>query len=142
VRAEIVTRAIDAERLAREVGDERHGATAIFLGTVRSINDGRTVTGIEYSAYNQMAEREMLAVLREAEEQFKGVALVAEHRVGVLEVGEVSIAIAAGHEHRGPALDALRYAIDQIKARAPIWKRERYADGTEEWVDPSRTAAR
>jgi molybdopterin synthase catalytic subunit len=142
MRAQIVTRAIDAERLVQEVGDVRRGATALFLGTVRSINDGQDVTGIEYSAYNEMAEREMLAVLREAEEQFQGVVLVAEHRIGMLEVGDVSIGIAAGHEHRGPALDALRYAIDQIKARAPIWKRERYADGTEEWVDPTRPVSR
>ena len=142
MRAEIVSRTIDADRLVREVGDARRGATAIFLGTVRSTNEGRDVTGIEYSAYNEMAEREMLLVLREAEERFNGVVLVAEHRVGMLEVGDVSIGIAAGHEHRGPALDALRYAIDQIKARAPIWKRERYADGTEEWVDPSRPVAR
>jgi molybdopterin synthase catalytic subunit len=142
VRAEIVTRPIDAERLVTEVSDVRRGATAIFLGTVRSINEGHDVTGIEYSAYNEMAEREMLAVLKEAEERFNGVVLVAEHRVGVLEVGEVSIGIAAGHEHRGPALDALRYAIDQIKARAPIWKREQYADGTKEWVDPTRPVSR
>ena len=142
MRAEIVTHAIEAERLVREVENERRGAITIFLGTVRSTNEGRDVTGIEYSAYNEMAEREMLAVLVEAEQRFNGVALVAEHRVGPLAVGDVSIGIAAGHEHRGPALDALRYAIDQIKARAPIWKRERYADGTEEWVDPSRTVAR
>jgi molybdopterin synthase catalytic subunit len=142
MRAELVTHVIDAERLIREVADSRRGATAIFLGTVRSTNEGRDVLEIEYSAYDEMAEREMLAVLREAEEKFSGVLLVVEHRVGVLSIGEVSIGIVAAHGHRGPALDALRYAIDQIKARAPIWKRERYADGTEEWVDPSRALAR
>jgi len=142
LRAEIVTHVIDADALIREVADAQHGATAIFLGTVRSTNEGREVAGIEYSSYDEMAKREMLAVLGEAEEKFQGTLLVAEHRVGELAIGEVSIGIAAAHEHRGPALDALRYAIDQIKSRAPIWKRERYADGTEEWVDPTRAVAR
>ena len=83
----------------------------------------------------------MSTVLVEAEQRNTGVVLVAEHRIGLLEVGDASIAIAAAHEHRGPALDALRYAIDEIKTRAPIWKREMYADGSESWVDPARSEA-
>jgi molybdopterin synthase catalytic subunit len=142
MRASVVTEPIDHDALLREVTDARRGASALFLGTVRSINDGREVTAIEYSAYVEMAEREMLAVLREAESQHEGTRLVAEHRIGVLTVGDVSIAIAAAHEHRSPALDALRYAIDEIKARAPIWKREQYADGSEAWVDPSHVVTR
>jgi molybdopterin synthase catalytic subunit len=88
-----------------------------------------------------MAEREMATVLAEAEKLHAGVVLVAEHRIGTLAVGEASIVIAAAHAHRGPAIDALRYAIDEIKNRAPIWKRELYADGSESWVDPTQTAA-
>jgi molybdopterin synthase catalytic subunit len=83
----------------------------------------------------------MATVLTEAEQRHAGVVLVAEHRIGTLEVGDASIAIVAAHEHRGRALDALRYAIDEIKNRAPIWKRELYADGSESWVDPTRTVA-
>lgn len=142
MRASVVTRQIDHDALLREVTDAQRGASALFLGTVRSINDGREVIAIEYSAYEEMAEREMLAVLREAEAQHEGTRLVAEHRIGLLAVGDVSIAIAAAHEHRSPALDALRYAIDEIKARAPIWKREQYADGSEAWVDPSHVVTR
>jgi molybdopterin synthase catalytic subunit len=142
LRASIVSRPLDPEALLREVADARNGATALFVGTVRSTNDGREVKAIEYAAYEVMAEREMSAVLSEAEERNSGVVLVAEHRIGVLDVGEASIAIAAAHEHRGRALDALRYAIDEIKNRAPIWKREMYADGTESWIDPARAAAR
>ncbi|HUQ21017.1 MAG TPA: molybdenum cofactor biosynthesis protein MoaE [Gemmatimonadaceae bacterium] len=142
MRAAVVTEPIDHDALLREVTDAHRGASALFLGTVRSINDGRQVTAIEYSAYVEMAEREMLAVLREAETQHEGTRLVAEHRIGMLAVGDVSIAIAAAHEHRSPALDALRYAIDEIKARAPIWKREQYADGSEAWVDPSHVVTR
>jgi molybdopterin synthase catalytic subunit len=142
MRVRIVTQTIDHDALLREVTDDRRGASALFLGTVRSINEGREVTAIEYSAYEEMAVREMLAVLREAEAQFAGARLVAEHRIGLLNVGDVSIAIAAAHEHRSPAIDALRYAIDEIKARAPIWKREHYVDGAEAWVDPSRAVTR
>ena len=142
MRASIVTHALDTDALLREVADARRGAIALFIGTVRSMNDGREVTAIEYSAYESMAEREMATVLEEAEKLNDGVVLVAEHRIGRLEVGEASIAIAAAHAHRGRALDALRYAIDEIKNRAPIWKREFYADGTESWVDPTRAAVR
>ena len=142
MRASVVTHALDTDALLREVADARRGATALFIGTVRSVNEGREVIAIEYSAYESMAEREMSAVLTEAEAINEGVVLVAEHRIGRLEVGEASIAIAAAHEHRGRALDALRYAIDEIKSRAPIWKRELYADGSESWVDPTQTAAR
>lgn len=142
MRASIVTHALDIGALLREVADARRGATALFVGTVRSENEGREVIGMEYSAYESMAEREMSAVLSEAEAMNEGVFLVAEHRIGRLEVGEASIAIAAAHAHRGRALDALRYAIDEIKKRAPIWKREIYADGSESWVDPTQVATR
>jgi molybdopterin synthase catalytic subunit len=142
LRASVVTRPLDTSALLREVSDAHHGATALFVGTVRSVNEGREVRAIEYTAYEAMAEREMSTVLTEAEQRHAGVVLVAEHRIGVLEVGEASIAIAAAHEHRGKALDALRYAIDEIKSRAPIWKREMYADGSESWVDPTHAAAR
>lgn len=142
MRASVVTRPLDPSALLREVSDEQHGAIALFVGTVRSVNEGREVKAIEYTAYESMAEREMSAVLSEAEQHHAGVVLAAEHRIGLLEVGEASIAIAAAHAHRGQALDALRYAIDEIKNRAPIWKREMYADGSESWVDPTHTAAR
>lgn len=142
MRASVVTHALDIDALLREVADARRGATALFVGTVRSVNEGHEVIGIEYSAYESMAEREMSAVLTEAEAMNEGVVLVAEHRIGRLDVGEASIAIAAAHAHRGRALDALRYAIDEIKKRAPIWKRELYADGSESWVDPTHVAAR
>jgi molybdopterin synthase catalytic subunit len=142
MRASIVTHALDIGALLGEVADATRGATALFVGTVRSVNEGREVIEIEYSAYESMAEREMSAVLTEAEAMNEGVVVVVEHRVGRLDVGEASIAIVAAHAHRARALDALRYAIDEIKKRAPIWKREIYADGSETWVDPTQVASR
>ncbi len=88
-----------------------------------------------------MAEREMATILDEAGQRNGGAVVVAEHRLGLLEVGDASIAIAAAHAHRGYALDALRYAIDEIKLRVPIWKRELYTDGGQSWVDPTRVTA-
>jgi molybdopterin synthase catalytic subunit len=123
------------------VADVSCGATAVFLGTVRDVNDGRAVTGIEYSAYAAMAEREMQRIAGEAEARFPGIRLALRHRLGELALGDVSVAIAAAHAHRAPALDATRYVIEQLKQRVPIWKREQYADGTREWVDPTARRA-
>lgn len=137
----IVSRVIDVPALTREVAAEGHGAISIFLGTVRNSNDGRPVSGIDYSAYDAMAVAEMHRIIAEANARFEGVVIVVEHRIGTLQVGDVSVAIACGHPHRGPALDASRYVIEELKKRVPIWKREHYLDGTSEWVDPLRRPA-
>ena len=136
-RTAIVTRAIDAPALIAEVASDANGATSLFLGTVRDVNDGRAVTGMEYTAYDAMASRELERIVSEAAEKFGGVTIVVEHRVGTLALGDVSVAIAASHPHRRDALDATRFVIEELKRRVPIWKREHYADGTRDWVDPS-----
>lgn len=134
MRVALVDRPIDAAALIAEVSDESCGAATVFLGCVRNVNDGHAVTGIEYSAYRSMAEREMTAIVREADERFGVNRLVLEHRVGTLGLGDVSVAVVAAHPHRGPALDAMRYVIEQLKRRVPIWKLEHYVDGRREWV--------
>jgi molybdopterin synthase catalytic subunit len=141
MRAALVTRPLDAVQLLREVSAPGRGATALFVGTVRSMNGGRPVRAIEYTAYEQMAEREMTDILTEAEQRYEGVVLVAEHRTGLLSVGDASIVVVAAHERRTPALEALRYAIEEIKRRVPIWKRELYSDGTQSWVNATRVGA-
>ncbi|HEV8445543.1 MAG TPA: molybdenum cofactor biosynthesis protein MoaE [Gemmatimonadaceae bacterium] len=141
MRSAIVDHVIDPAALTAEVAHDRNGATVLFLGTVRETNDGRSVTGIEYSAYRSMAERELAAIVAEATGEFGTPDIVVEHRVGTLEIGEVSVAIAVAHPHRGAAYDASRYVIEQIKRRVPIWKCEHYADGTREWVDPTARRA-
>jgi molybdopterin synthase catalytic subunit len=137
MRSAIVDHVIDPATLTGEVARDGNGAAVLFLGTVRDTNDGRSVSGIEYSAYRSMAERELAAIVAEAGGEFGTSDIVVEHRVGTLEIGEVSVAIAVAHPHRGAAYDASRYVIEQIKRRVPIWKREHYADGTREWVDPT-----
>lgn len=134
IRTAIVRRAIDVTALMAEVRDSVNGATLVFLGTVREVNDGRAVTGIEYSAYGEMAERELAAIASECAAAFDLTHLVAEHRLGELALGEVSIAIVVAHPHRSEAYDASRFVIEEVKRRLPVWKREGYVDGTSEWV--------
>jgi molybdopterin synthase catalytic subunit len=139
-RSSVITREIYPASLINEVASPEHGAISVFIGTVREVNEGRGVTAIEYSAYKSMASAELERILEEAEERFGVSALVVEHRIGLLGPGDVSVALAAAHAHRAPALDCTRYVIEEIKKRLPIWKKEHYEDGTREWVDPTRAA--
>jgi molybdopterin synthase catalytic subunit len=134
MRIALVEAPIDIAAIAAEVGRSSNGATLLFIGTVRDVNDGRPVSAMEYTAYRSMAARELEDIVREASRQFGTADIVVEHRLGALELGEASVVIAVGHPHRGPAYDASRFVIEQLKARVPIWKLEHYIDGTREWV--------
>ena len=118
----------------------QYGAISLFVGTVRDTSDGRGVSAIDYSAYTSMAEAELEQIVAEAADRFGVTSLIVEHRIGVLSLGETSVAIAAAHPHRAPALDCTRYVIEEIKKRVPIWKKEHYTDGTREWVDPTNAS--
>ena len=135
--ARLVRAPIDPAAVLRAVAGPAHGAMLLFLGVVREVNDGRDVTGIEYSAYESMAERELGAIAAEAESRFGATSVAIEHRVGELALEEASVAIAVAHAHRGVAYEASRWVIEELKRRVPIWKREHYVDGTREWVDPT-----
>ena len=139
-RPRLVRSPLDPAALLARVAAPARGATALFVGTVRETNAGRAVTGLEYEAYEPMAEAELARIEAEAEAAHPGVAVVVEHRLGALGLGEASVVVAAAHAHRAPALDALRLVVEELKRRVPIWKREHYADGTREWVDPTATA--
>jgi molybdopterin synthase catalytic subunit len=141
VRTAIVDHAIDPAALLAEVADTASGASTLFVGTVRRTNVGRAVTGIDYSAYGPMAEKELSTIAGEAAARFGTGRIAVEHRTGTLSLGEASIVIAVSHERRAAAMDAQRFLIEEIKKRVPIWKREHYADGTREWVDPTADVA-
>lgn len=134
MRTKLVNGPIDTQALIAEVARTANGALLLFVGTVRDVNDGRPVSGMEYSAYQSMAERELAEIAREASERFGTPDIVVEHRLGELELGDASVAIAVAHPHRGQAYDASRYVIEQLKKRVPIWKLEHYDDGSREWV--------
>ena len=141
MRTAIVTQPIDPAALLAECASSRNGAALLFLGTVRDINDGQPVTALDYSAYDAMAGRELSAIASEAATRWDTTDIVVEHRTGELGLGDISVAIVVAHPHRGPAYDASRYIIEELKKRLPIWKREHYADGTTEWVPGSTQAA-
>ena len=134
MRTSLVDRPIDLNALTAEVARNANGATLLFVGTVRDVNNGRAITGMDYSAYASMAERELADIASEAAAKFETDDIVVEHRIGTLGLGDASVAIAVAHPHRGPAYDASRYVIEQLKQRVPIWKLEHYTDGTREWV--------
>ena len=134
MRTAIVTRAIDPAALLAECASARNGATLLFLGTVRDMNDGQPVTALDYSAYGSMAEKELADIAAEAASRWDTSDIVVEHRTGQLGLGDVSVAIAVAHPHRGPAYEASRYVIEELKKRLPVWKREHYASGAQEWV--------
>ena len=139
MRVALVKAPIDVATLLAEVSTSSSGATTLFLGTVREMNDARSVVGIDYSAYDAMASRELETIAREAVERFGTTHVVVEHRIGYLSLADVSVAIAVSHPRRSPAMDAARYVIEEVKKRVPIWKREHYVDGAREWIDPTRT---
>ena len=140
MRTAIVGHPLDPASLLAEVASTDSGASTLFVGTVRRVNEGREVTGIDYSAYAPMAEREMASVVEEAAERFGTTRLVVEHRIGTLTLGDASIVIAVSHARRAAAMEAQRFVIEEVKRRVPIWKREHYADGTREWIDPTHSA--
>lgn len=133
-RVGIVERVIDVAALQASVSGPKVGALSLFVGVVRDVNAGRTVTGIEYSAYAAMAQRELDAIVGETEQNYTGARVAVEHRIGELRVGDASVVVAVAHAHRAKAIEGCRHVIEELKRRVPIWKREHYTDGTREWV--------
>ena len=140
VRAAQVVRLLDIRATPLElaevmaaVGDDAAGGTTLFVGAVRDHDDDKPVTALEYSAHPTA-----LAKLGEVAEAVAArhpvTALVAVHRVGRLEIGDVAVIVAAAAAHRGEAFDAARALIDDLKHTVPIWKHQLFADGSEEWV--------
>jgi MoaE-MoaD fusion protein len=115
------------------VVDERAGAIATFLGTVRAQSRGRDVIALEYEAYEEMAEEVMAEIAEDVKRRYDLCKVAISHRVGRVEVGETSVAIAVSAPHRQDALAACKDVIDTLKERVPLWKKELYADG-EEWI--------
>jgi molybdopterin synthase catalytic subunit len=137
----IVTAPIDVGALIATAQAPGVGALSVFIGTVRDLNDGRPVSGMDYEAYESMAESELAAVAREVCDRTPGLRVAIEHRIGTLAVGEASVVIVAAHAHRAEACDGARAIIESLKRRVPIWKREHYVDGDRAWVDPTKTGA-
>jgi molybdopterin synthase catalytic subunit len=135
VYARVTADPIDANTVLAHVGTADDGAVLTFLGTVRRQNNGLPVHGLRYDAYTAMAERTLAEIAGEANQRFHPSRIAVVHRTGELEIGEVSVAIAVSTPHRAAAFDAVRYIIEELKQRLPVWKKEHYVTGEERWLD-------
>ena len=124
---------LSLDAVVREVQRDEAGAVATFLGTVRRRSRDRNVLYLEYEAYEGMAEQTMAELARELTERHELLAVAIHHRVGRVEIGEPSVVIAVSSPHRASALAACKEAIDTLKGRVPLWKKEVY-EGGEEWI--------
>ncbi len=129
----ITPEALSLERVVAAVTDEEHGAVATFSGIVRRTSHGRRVLRLDYEAYGAMAERTLRELEAELVARYPCVRIAIEHRTGSLDIGELAVVVAAGAPHRRDALSACNDAIEAVKARLPIWKREHTDEGAE-WV--------
>jgi molybdopterin synthase catalytic subunit len=112
------------------------GAVCTFLGTVREFTGDRRTVALAYESYPEMALKKMAELEEEARQRWPVIELALVHRVGNLELGEVSVAVAVSCPHRHESFEACRWLIDTLKQVVPIWKKEIWADGNEEWVHP------
>jgi molybdopterin synthase catalytic subunit len=135
VRIAVLDRPLDAAAAFAEVGRPEAGAVALFVGTVRDHSEGRSgVTHLEYEAFEGRVEDVIAAIVAEAVERWPILAGVVEHRIGRVELGGPAVVVAVSTAHRGDAFEAARYLIDELKARAPLWKKEHWPGGAE-WVE-------
>ncbi len=132
VRVKVGDDVIDSAALVDSVGRADSGATVLFLGTVRDHSEGKTgVTHLEYEVYAEMVEPKITKIVSDAGGRWPVLSVAVEHRSGVVGVGEVSVAVAVASAHRADAFDAARFIIDELKERAPIWKKEFWPGGAE-----------
>lgn len=130
----VLTEPIDPAAAVSFVSHPESGAVVLFLGTVRNHSPGKTdVSHLEYEAYDELVVPKIREIVAEARDRWPIRKAAALHRTGDLAVGEVSVAVAASSSHRKDAFAAGRYLIDELKSRAPIWKKEHWPGGAE-WV--------
>lgn len=135
MHCQITTAPIDFEALARRVRSDEDGAVVVFVGVVRNHDSGRAVVGLTYEAYEEMAAEKLRNICESVGSQFDVGDIAVVHRVGDLQVGDASVAIAVAAPHRDAAYKASREVIERLKREVPIWKREHYANGGDAWRD-------
>jgi len=132
IRVSVGADAIDADTLVNEVGRPDSGATVLFLGTVRDHSHSRSgVTHLEYEVFAELVEPKIREIVDEAAGRWPILGAVVEHRSGTVSLGEASVAVAVSSAHREDAFAAARFIIDELKTRAPIWKKEHWPGGSE-----------
>ncbi|SCL15686.1 molybdenum cofactor biosynthesis protein MoaE [Micromonospora inyonensis] len=134
VIAEVTTAPLDVAAHEAAVADRRAGAVVTFLGVVRDHDHGRSVDALEYEGHPSAAEV-LRTVAAEVAADPDVYAVAVSHRIGPLEIGDAALVAAVSTAHRAAAFAACARLVDEVKARLPIWKRQVFADGTEEWVN-------
>jgi molybdopterin synthase catalytic subunit len=134
----LTNESIDHASLIERVRCPSCGGVVTFLGTVRDFTDGRETHSLDYEAYSAMAEKKMAEIEQDARQRWPIGNLILVHRLGHMEIGDVSVAVAVSCPHRAQAFEACRFVIDRLKDLVPIWKKENWADGTCEWIHPER----
>ncbi len=129
----VTGRPLSVDAAYRAVRRHDCGAVDVFVGTVRNVNDGRTVRRMRYSAFAEMTLREFAAIASAARRRWRIGTVYIAHRTGTLQLGEASVVIALSAPHRAEAFAACRFAIERLKKMAPIWKEEFYARG-KAWI--------
>ena len=130
---EIIHEKLDPEAITSRVRKDTNGAVVTFLGTTRSFSGDRNVLHLEYEAYQPMADKKLAEVLDEVRERWDVQDASIVHRIGRLDIGEISLVVAVASPHRGEAFAACGYAVDRIKQTVPIWKKE-FFEGGEVWI--------
>jgi molybdopterin synthase catalytic subunit len=132
---DIIKKPIDISQIMKDCKDQSAGATVLFTGSVRDHNEKERVSGIYYEAYIEMAKNVLVAIENEVLRKWHVRKFTAIHRIGSLNVNDISVAVAVTTEHRQDAFEACKYTIDNIKTRIPIWKKELSESGNAAWKD-------
>ena len=130
---ELTYQPLDPERITTAVRQDSNGAVVTFLGTTRDHFEGKRVVRLDYEAYAEMALKKMAEVRRELQERYSIQDIAIAHRIGTVDIGQISLVIAVASPHRQEAFFACHEAVDRIKEIVPIWKKEVYEDGSR-WV--------
>ena len=138
----ITEKPIDVPKVIETASSLAAGAVNVFIGTVRNNANGKNVLWLEYEAYETMAVGEIRKIIDEASQKWKLLGWAISHRIGTLKPGEIAVAVAISSPHRKESFEACQFIIDELKAKAPIWKKEVFEDG-EEWVSahPKKTTS-
>ena len=121
---------LNPEEITNTVRNNRNGAIITFLGTTRELSEGKDVLYLEYEAYQPMAEAMLEQIVLEIQDKWSINDVEIAHRTGKLAIGEISLVVAIGSEHRREGFEAAQYAVDRIKTIVPIWKKEVFKDGS------------
>jgi molybdopterin synthase catalytic subunit len=133
---QLTSNPIDTTSLLSAAHQPEAGAVVLFLGITREFTGDKQTVELDYEAYNEMAESELAQLETTARNRWPLVECLIVHRLGRVPLAEASVAIVASAPHRRDAFAAAQWLIDTLKERVPIWKRERWADGTTEWIHP------